>query len=146
MKYRKFGRLDWKSSALGFGFMRLPTIGGDRSNVDEIPLTLIALSGTVPVGTVSLVESDLPGREDLTPWLASLLVPRELRRQGIGTALVERALTLAAELGYGELYLFAWEHLGFYGALGWEVFDTGTVSGQEVTLMRARTSRRAGDS
>ncbi|MBN1642561.1 MAG: aldo/keto reductase [Anaerolineae bacterium] len=35
MQYRRFGSLDWKSSALGFGCMRLPTVGGDRSNVDE---------------------------------------------------------------------------------------------------------------
>ena len=35
MKYRRFGRLDWEVSALGFGAMRLPVIGGDRSKVDE---------------------------------------------------------------------------------------------------------------
>jgi uncharacterized protein len=35
VKYRKFGQLDWKVSALGFGAMRLPTIGGDTSNIDE---------------------------------------------------------------------------------------------------------------
>lgn len=35
VKYRRFGELDWKVSALGFGAMRLPTMGGDRANIDE---------------------------------------------------------------------------------------------------------------
>lgn len=34
MLYRNFPGLDWKPSALGFGAMRLPVIGGDQSKVD----------------------------------------------------------------------------------------------------------------
>jgi predicted aldo/keto reductase-like oxidoreductase len=36
MKYRSFGNLDWKVSALGFGAMRLPILEGDHSKIDEL--------------------------------------------------------------------------------------------------------------
>jgi len=35
MKYRKFGKLDWEGSVLGFGAMRLPLTDQNPANVDE---------------------------------------------------------------------------------------------------------------
>lgn len=35
MKYRKFGKLDWQGSVLGFGAMRLPVLDANQANVDQ---------------------------------------------------------------------------------------------------------------
>ncbi|MFC1956599.1 aldo/keto reductase [Chloroflexota bacterium] len=35
MQYRKFGQLDWESSVLGFGVMRLPLTDDNPANIDE---------------------------------------------------------------------------------------------------------------
>ena len=35
MKYRSFGKLDWKPSALGFGAMRFPILNSDNSQINE---------------------------------------------------------------------------------------------------------------
>lgn len=84
---------------------------------DRIPLSLVALVGGAPVGTVNLVENDSESRPDLTPWLAALWVQPAHRGRGIGSELVRAVVREAARLGVGRLYLGA-DIPGFYARLG----------------------------
>ena len=53
-------------------------------NRDRLPMTLVATVNSELLGSVSLVECDLPIRPDLGPWLTTLYVPPTQRGHGIG--------------------------------------------------------------
>jgi predicted aldo/keto reductase-like oxidoreductase len=55
VKYRSFGSLDWKVSALGFGTMRLPIVGRDQAKVN-MPLTIDLIRYAIDKG-VNYVDS-----------------------------------------------------------------------------------------
>jgi predicted N-acetyltransferase YhbS len=77
----------------------------DARDPDRIPLSLLALVGDTPAGTVNLIACDSRARPDLSPWLAALYVESNHRRRGVGAALVRALVAEAARLGREELFL-----------------------------------------
>lgn len=98
-----------------------------RTNVGLLPETWIALVNDFPVGMITLKENDLWTRKDLNPWLSSLYVAPEFRRQGIARHLIEQVIRRASELNYDNLYLFLGQHEQtelekYYLARGWSFY------------------------
>jgi GNAT superfamily N-acetyltransferase len=113
-----------------------------QAAADQIPGTLIALSGGTPAGVVCLVDRDMPGYEPaagLSPWVKGLYVAPSMRRRGIGAALVRRCEVWAASLGYPALHLYTERDSGaqaLYEQLDWQVIGYGHYDGVGVTVMR----------
>ena len=111
-----------------------------RANLDRIPLTLVAIDPRGdPIGSVTLVEHDMPDRGDLqhlTPWVAGTFVAPDERGKGVGTALMRRAVAEARLLGLPELFLYTSTAVTFYERLDWVPLRQDVYEGSPVTIMR----------
>ena len=114
----------------------------DSLNRNSLPITFIALSGAELIGTVSLDGSDLPTRDHLSPWLASLYVTPSRRRAGVGRALVQHVVAFARQRAISPIYLWTPSSTRLYEACGWQILCRETFAGQPITLMRLAMGRQ----
>ena len=100
-----------------------------------LPLTRVAYLDGQPVGNASLLPDDMDTHMDLSPWLASVYVVPEARRQGIGEALCLAVMEDAQRLNMGTLYLYTPDQARLYARLGWRTLAEEDYHGESVTLM-----------
>jgi GNAT superfamily N-acetyltransferase len=102
----------------------------------RIPITFLALANEIPVGSASLVTTDMSILEQLSPWLASVYVKPGFRNAGIGSKLVLRAMREARSLQIPVLYLYTPDKQAFYIRLGWRERETRDYYGFQMTVMQ----------
>ncbi|MFP5077126.1 GNAT family N-acetyltransferase [Rhizobium sp. YIM 134829] len=125
----------WSESE-GFTFEELKRDLACNLNGPGIPFTLVAHDGDAFLGTVSVIDDDLPVRPAIWPWLASLWVEPDARARGIGARLIHESLTRAAAYA-PALHLHATADVApFYEARGWTAVEH-EVNG--VTIFRRPT-------
>ncbi len=105
-------------------------------NRDTLPIAWVAHDGGQVMGTAALRVCDLPGREDLTPWLSGVYVAPQFRQQGIGQAL-SQALAREAHSRFGtsQLYLFTLDRQAWYAGFGWESIESCHWCGHAGDIM-----------
>ena len=106
-----------------------------RSSEAGLPKTFFALHNGSPIGFVCLLSSNVPSRQDLTPWLASLYVVPEHRNKRVGQRLVEHCLIHTSMLGYERLYLFTSSAIAYYTKMGWCEVGTVSIFGKLETIL-----------
>ena len=73
---------------------------------ESLPTTLVAVENATVLGSVNVLENDLPLRPDIAPWLAQLFVFPNFRRRGAGALLIEGAIAETRRLNRPILYLY----------------------------------------
>jgi GNAT superfamily N-acetyltransferase len=87
-------------------------------------VTFVAVENEQALGTATLDFEDLPPRDDLTPWLASVYVVPEFRAQGLGAMLVEAVEKEARAKGFKQIYLHTSDRVNFYKKRGWQILGS----------------------
>lgn len=111
---------------------------GDRN---ALPVCLVALADDGELlGTAALKEDSVGSEHGAGPWLAALLIGKDQRGKGIGTALVAAIENEARRLGFAEIYCSADASAQILECRGWQAFATteslrGTITVYRLELM-----------
>jgi GNAT superfamily N-acetyltransferase len=114
------------------------TLAAQRRWLDQpsdYEAALLAEIAGKPAGCCLFVRDEIDAKHDLTPWLASLYVAPEFRRQGTGGALVRAIEQHARSVGCGTLHLYTVSAEPFYAGLGWSTQERFDWHGAPMVLM-----------
>jgi len=105
---------------------------------NELPKIFVATVENELLGSVTLDKEDMDTRAYLTPWLASLFVKPENRKQGVASLLIEYVIQYAKQHDYKNIYLFTEDQTDYYQRRGWHFVESVEYRGAEVDLMCQR--------
>ena len=101
----------------------------------DVPFVVVAIDNNQLIGSSALVNEDMSTRKDLSPWLASVFVKPEFRKNGVGTNLVRYIEAEAQKRGIQKLFLYTEYARNLYAALGWRDLEECEYKGVSVAIM-----------
>lgn len=107
----------------------------NHENRTVLPIAWVAHDGDTALGTAALRKEDLPGREDLGPWLGGVYVQPCFRGRGVASALCRMVEREATNLSIERLYLVTHGQESLYKRLGWMHFERALWHGHDCSIM-----------
>ena len=103
---------------------------------ESLPTTLVAVENATVLGSVNVLENDLPLRPDIAPWLAQLFVCPNFRGRDAGALLIAGAIAEARKLNRSILFLYTSGTLpNYYEKLGWSRMEEIAYLGKRRVIM-----------
>jgi len=108
----------------------------NHSNINKMPMTLVAFYQNQLAGMASLREND-GIQPTLTPWLGSLVVHPKYRNRKVGENIIEAIRKQAKIFGFKNLYLLAFDSTipDWYRKLGWQKIGMDQLFNHSVAVM-----------
>ena len=103
---------------------------------DQLPLTLLALSESIPVGFISLIFYEQGLETGRLHWVDALYTNPRFRRRGVASHLLRIGEERAIGLGIKDLYALT-DEVSLYEHNGWmPVKETTPGSSRDVVMQR----------
>lgn len=100
-----------------------------------IPTLFVAVENGKVIGTAALDDDDMDTHPRLSPWIASLYVDVKYRKNGVGSALINRVIAEARSARVKKLYLFTPDREHFLARFGWKVLFKENYYGEMESVM-----------
>ena len=107
----------------------------ERARRSGLPICLIAVEESQPIGALALAEHAISAHPDLTPCVIGFWVEPARRNCGIGALLLKGAGDHARSVGFPEIYTCTNSASRLFVREGWSKIDIGrTQGGEEVEV------------
>ena len=106
------------------------------SQVNALPLGLLAFVQRTPCAFGALKQDSVPGFEHAAPWLGAGYVIPSLRGQGVGLGLVRALEVQARRLGYRSVYCATSTANSLMARAGWSHAGDSSLGGKPVAVYR----------
>lgn len=133
---------EFPSDTLQTYLQQYEEITHSTSGIPDVVAAISPNDELLGIATLAL-DDELPGADELGPWLAAVYVSPQSRRIGVGQAITMWVAARAQMLGFPALHLYTEDKRAWYEDMGWRYCRMSAINGLPVSVMALTLSTDA---